>query len=74
MMGSRHVEQAALFYEFSIEQHVPPDHPLRSIEPFVDLADLRSDLTCHCFSCKPVGRMFRLPLTVRLGMGFRRRQ
>lgn len=26
MMGRRQVEQAALFYEFSLERHVPPDH------------------------------------------------
>jgi hypothetical protein len=27
MMGHRQVEQAALFYEFSLERHVPADHP-----------------------------------------------
>ena len=41
MMGHRQVEQAALFYEFSLERHVPADHPLRSIDRFVDL-DLAS--------------------------------
>jgi hypothetical protein len=25
MMGHRQVEQAALFYEFSLEKHVPPE-------------------------------------------------
>jgi hypothetical protein len=35
MMGHRQVEQAALFYEFSLEQHIPPDHLLRSIRRFV---------------------------------------
>src|SRR5688572_32401330 len=29
MMGHRQVEQAALFYEFSLERHVPTDHLLR---------------------------------------------
>jgi hypothetical protein len=29
MMGPRQVAQGALFYEFSIEDHVPLDHPLR---------------------------------------------
>ena len=29
MMGPRQVAQGALFYEFSIEDHVPPDHLLR---------------------------------------------
>ena len=26
MMGHQQVEQAALFYEFSLEKHVPADH------------------------------------------------
>src|SRR5689334_25393407 len=30
MMGHRQVEQAALFYEFSLEKHVPADHLSRS--------------------------------------------
>ncbi|MBP2231955.1 hypothetical protein J2847_005278 [Azospirillum agricola] len=30
MMGERTVMQAALFYEFSLERHVPSDHLLRS--------------------------------------------
>jgi hypothetical protein len=37
MMGHRQVEQAALFYEFSLERHIPADHLLRSIDRFVDL-------------------------------------
>jgi hypothetical protein len=32
MMGHRQVEQAALFYEFSLETHIPADHLLRSID------------------------------------------
>ena len=32
MMGERRVAQKALFYEFSLEEHVPADHLLRSIE------------------------------------------
>ena len=31
MMGPRQKAQAALFYEFSIEDHVPADHLLRSV-------------------------------------------
>ena len=31
MMGPRQEAQAALFYEFSLEDHVPQDHLLRSI-------------------------------------------
>jgi transposase len=41
MMGERRVDQGALFYEFSLERHVPADHLLRAIDRFVDLADLR---------------------------------
>jgi len=37
MMGHRQVEQDALFYEFSLERHIPVDHLLRSIDGFVDL-------------------------------------
>ena len=35
MMGPRQVEEAALFYEFSLERHVPATHVLRSIDRFV---------------------------------------
>ena len=44
MMGERQVDQAALFYEFSLEQHVPADHLLRLIDRFVDLSDVRQHL------------------------------
>ena len=44
MMGERQVDQDALFYEFSFEQHVPLDHMLRAIERFVDLGDIRRRL------------------------------
>jgi len=43
-MGPRQVEQGALFYEFSLDTHVPADHLLRSIDRFVDLSDLRRAL------------------------------
>jgi transposase len=45
MMGPRQVEQGALFYKFSLDTHVPLDHLLRSIDRFVDLADLRRELS-----------------------------
>jgi hypothetical protein len=45
MMGQRQVEQAALFYEFSLERHVPVTHLLRSIDRFVDLSDVRLQAT-----------------------------
>ena len=41
MMGHRQVEQAALFYEFSLERHIPADHPLLSIDRFVELEEPR---------------------------------
>src|SRR3977135_1824602 len=44
MMGHLQVEQAALFYEFSLERHVPADHLLRSIDRFVELGELRWEL------------------------------
>jgi transposase len=44
MMGDRQVEQAALFYEFSLETHVPGNHLLRSIDRFVELDGLRREL------------------------------
>jgi transposase len=44
MMGHRQVDQAALFYELSLETHVPADHLLRSIDRFVELGELRRKL------------------------------
>ena len=44
MMGPRQEAQAALFYEFCLEDHVPQDHLLRSIDRFVDLSDIRQHL------------------------------
>lgn len=39
MMGERQVAQEALFYEFSLERHIPADHGIRSIDRFVDLSE-----------------------------------
>ena len=44
MMGERTVMQETLFYGFSLEQHVPGEHMLRSIDRFVDLSDMRKHL------------------------------
>ena len=44
MMGARQVDQAALFYEFSLDRHVPADHLLRSMDRFVELDALRREL------------------------------
>ena len=44
MMGERQVRQEALFYGFSLEEHVPADHSLRAIGRFVELSDIRRQL------------------------------
>lgn len=43
-MGPRQEAQAALFYEFSLEDHVPHNHLVRSIDRFVDLTSVRAHL------------------------------
>ena len=53
MMGERTVMQESLFYEFSLERHVPPDHLLRSIDRFVDLSVIREHLRSFY---SPIGR------------------
>ena len=40
----RQEAQPALFYDFSLEDHVPQNHLLRSIDRFVDLSGIRSYL------------------------------
>ena len=37
MLGPKQEAQGALFYEFSIEDHVPLDHVLRAIDGVIDL-------------------------------------
>jgi hypothetical protein len=44
MMGERMVMQEALFYEFSLERHVPDGHLVRAVDRFVDLAGIRAHL------------------------------
>ena len=53
MMGDRKGDQAALFYEFSLERHVPADHLLRSIDRFVDYRASAS--TCAPTTARRVG-------------------
>ena len=53
MMGERQVDQAALFYEFSLERHVPADHLLRAIDRFVDLEGVRAHVAPFY---SPIGR------------------
>jgi len=42
MMGPRQEVQGALFYEFSLEDHLQAEHLMRSIDRFVDLSGTRS--------------------------------
>jgi hypothetical protein len=44
MMRHRQDDQAALFYGFSLERHVPDDHLSRSIDRFVELGGVRREL------------------------------
>jgi transposase len=44
MMGSNHKPQEQFFYSFNLEEMVPQDHLLRSIDRFLDLSDLRQHL------------------------------
>ena len=53
MMGDRRVDHVALFYEFSLDQHVPSDHMLRSIDRFVDLDGIRAHVAPFY---SPIGR------------------
>jgi transposase len=46
----RQVEQGALFYNFTIDAHMPADHLLRSMDRFVDLSELRRDPAPFCSS------------------------
>jgi len=43
-MGERTVRQESLFYGFALEEHVPADHLLRSIDRFVELSEIRRQL------------------------------
>ena len=66
MMGPIQEAQSALFYEFSIDDHVPQDHLLRSIDRFVDLSGIRQHLApfysnTPALSIDPE-RLIRMPL------------
>ena len=43
MMGPQQDAQSALFYDFSIEDHVPFDHILRAIDCVIDLSSVRTE-------------------------------
>jgi hypothetical protein len=44
MMGQLPAAQNALFYEFSLEQHIPDNHLLRQIDQFLDFDAIRQHL------------------------------
>jgi hypothetical protein len=44
MMGERRSGQDALFYEFSLERHIPAEHSPRSIDRFVAIDGVRQEL------------------------------
>jgi len=44
MMGQQTVRQDALFYGFSLADHVPADHLLRLIDRFIELSSIRRHL------------------------------
>lgn len=44
MMGERTEVQEALFYEISLESHVPASHLVRAIDRFVGLSGIRAQL------------------------------
>jgi len=41
MMGSNNTPQKPFLYSFNLDDAVPRDHLLRSIDRFLDLSDLR---------------------------------
>jgi len=44
MMGQRSEAQDKLFYNFSLDDHVPQNHLLRGIDQVLDLGELRKEL------------------------------
>ena len=46
-MIGRQVEQAALFYEFRLEERVPADHLLRRVDAAIDLSWVRGHMAEH---------------------------
>ena len=53
MMGQLSSGQERLFYSFSLEDHIPANHLLRSIDRCLDLSDLRHYLSDFY---SPIGR------------------
>jgi transposase len=47
MMGQHSGNQDRLFYSFNLDEHVPADHLLRSIDRYLDLTDLHQHLEAY---------------------------
>ena len=58
MMGHRQVEQAALFYEFSLERYIPADHLLRSMSDGNTTANAIISPVCDLGNPQPPKRDF----------------
>jgi len=56
MMGERPGRQDRLFYEFCLEDRIPPDHLLRRIDSVLDLSGLRAERAGYYShtGCRPV--------------------
>lgn len=61
MTGPKQETQGTLFYETSLEECVPQDHLLRSIDAFVDPPGIRQHLTP--FNCQTGRRSIDLELS-----------
>lgn len=53
MMGRQETDQRRFFYDFCLDDHVPPDHALRRIDLFLDFDEIREQLRPHY---SPLGR------------------
>jgi transposase len=78
MMGSRQRARSALFHDFSLEDGVPGDHVLRTIDGVIDLSSVRKHLiklysATGRFSINPELMMRMLLQGYRMGIRSERR-
>ena len=71
MMGRHSGGQEKLFYSFNLDEHVPLDHLLRSIDRFLDLANLRQHLKAF-YSHTGRPSMVRMLLLTAIAQNLRR--
>src|SRR5438105_14612022 len=64
-IGERLVDQPHLFYEFSLERHMPETDLLRSIDRFVELGGFRRELAPFYFTARWGGLRFFIPRSER---------